>query len=73
METKLRRALVEHKIEIEQLKHANAKLQAKHDNFRDALLECEEWFDRFADCDCDQDGFIPNAEMKMLCMIREVL
>lgn len=37
------------------------------------LGECREYFDGRADADFDQDGLIPNAEMKLLCEIDEVL
>jgi regulator of sigma D len=43
-----------------------AKLEA-------ALNECVEYFDDRADADCDQDGYIPNDAMKMLCNINEAL
>lgn len=36
----------------------------------DALTECEEYFDNRADADCDQDGFIPNKEMRLLSVVR---
>jgi len=36
----------------------------------DALTECEEHFDNRADADCDQDGFIPNKEMRLLSVVR---
>jgi hypothetical protein len=38
-----------------------------------ALYECEAYFDNRADADCDQDGFIPNEEMKLLSEVREAL
>lgn len=38
-----------------------------------ALGEVREYFEERADADCDQDGFIPNTEMTMLCEIDEVL
>jgi hypothetical protein len=38
-----------------------------------ALQECEEYFDDRADADCDQDGFIPNKEMRLLTEVREAL
>ena len=39
----------------------------------DALHECEEYFDNRADADCDQDGYIPNAEMRLLQVVRDAL
>ncbi len=36
------------------------------------LAECEEYFDQRADADCDQDGFIPNEEMKLLSEVRKL-
>lgn len=32
----------------------------------DVLCECESYMDNRADADCDQDGFIPNEEMRLL-------
>ena len=40
---------------------------------RAALDECEDYFDNRADADCDQDGFIPNEEMKLLHVVRTAL
>jgi hypothetical protein len=37
------------------------------------LADLDEYFDGRADADCDQDGFIPNEEMKLLSQIRELL
>jgi hypothetical protein len=37
------------------------------------LSDLDEYFDGRADADCDQDGFIPNEEMKMLTRIRELI
>lgn len=39
----------------------------------EALLQCEDYFDNRADADCDQDGFIPNEEMRLLSAVREAL
>lgn len=44
-----------------------------HTSTLDALRECEEYFDQRADADCDQDGFIPNEEMKLLQVVRDAL
>lgn len=38
-----------------------------------ALQECEDYFDQRADADCDQDGYIPNEEMKLLTLVRDAL
>ena len=37
------------------------------------LAEVEDYFDNRADADCDQDGFIPNTEMKMLQEVRDAI
>ena len=37
------------------------------------LIECEEYFDNKADADCDETGFIPNKEMRLLTMVREAM
>ncbi len=38
-----------------------------------ALEEAEEYFDQRSDADMDQDGYIPNEEMKLLISLREAL
>lgn len=38
-----------------------------------ALNQCREYFEERADADCDQDGFIPNEEMRMVTEIDESL
>jgi hypothetical protein len=48
-------------------------LEKENDRLLGALDECLEWFEDRQDADCDQDGYIPNAEMKMAAMIREIL
>ena len=35
------------------------------------LEEVWEYFDNRADADCDQDGFIPNEEMRLLSLVAE--
>jgi len=37
------------------------------------LLECLDYFDHRADADCDQDGYIPNEEMRMQKNITDAL
>lgn len=37
------------------------------------LNECRGYFEERADADCDQDGFIPNDEMKRMISIDECL
>ncbi|WP_417834713.1 hypothetical protein [Thalassospira xiamenensis] len=38
-----------------------------------ALEESEEYFDQRSDADMDQDGYIPNEEMKILTVVRTAL
>lgn len=45
----------------------------KYQNIRSALLECLGYFEARADADCDQDGYIPNEEMRILVEIKEAL
>lgn len=49
------------------------KLRAENEKLRAELAECEDYFDNRADADCDQDGYIPNEEMKRLTSVREAL
>lgn len=55
----------------------NAKADANRVQPRGDLIEalqaCEEYFDNRADADCDQDGYIPNEEMKLLTLVRDAL
>ena len=44
-----------------------------YDALVEALNEAREYFDGRADADCDQDGFIPNEEMKILAEIDAAL
>ncbi|WP_454686873.1 hypothetical protein [Agrobacterium leguminum] len=37
------------------------------------LIDCEDYFEQRADADCDQDGFIPNDEMRLLSVVRDAI
>lgn len=37
------------------------------------LAECQSYFEARADADSDQDGFIPNEEMRIMVEIRDAL
>jgi hypothetical protein len=52
---------------------ANTRLVAASPDLLEALEACEEYFDNRADADCDQDGYIPNEEMKLLTLVRAAL
>ena len=52
---------------------ANARLIAASPDLLEALQECEEYFDNRADADCDQDGYVPNKEMRLLQVVRDAL
>ena len=56
----------EAKDEIDRLEALLGKLEG-------ALAECLDYFEDRQDADCDQDGFIPNEEMKMAQMVKEAL
>jgi hypothetical protein len=49
---------------IDRLEARTVGLENTIDTFRDLLLDIRDWVDQRADADCDQDGFIANAEMK---------
>jgi hypothetical protein len=51
----------------------NARLVASAPELFNVLAQCEDYFDNRADADMDQDGYVPNEEMRMLTAIREVL
>lgn len=38
-----------------------------------ALHEAREYFDNRADADCDQDGYIPNEEMRLLSLVNDAI
>lgn len=52
---------------------ADARLIATSPEMFDVLTQCEDYFDNRADADMDQNGYLPNEEMRMLAAIREVL
>ena len=39
----------------------------------EALTQACEYFDNRADCDCDQDGFVPNREMRLMQLCESAL
>jgi hypothetical protein len=64
--------------EVETLREGgrHEELKAAYERIKE--LECllgdlDDYFDGRSDADCDQDGFIPNEEMKLLTQIRELL
>jgi len=38
-----------------------------------ALKDVEDYLSGVADCDMDQDGYVPNQEMKLLVLVRAIL
>lgn len=48
-------------------------MSARHREMLAMLYDVAEFLDQRADADCDQDGFIPNAEMRLLSEVREVI
>lgn len=59
--------------EVERHSNAAAASRLYASEAKEALIECEDYFDNRADADCDQDGYIPNEEMKLLCVVRDAL
>lgn len=52
------------------------ELKAAYEHIKELeylLSDLDDYFDDRADADCDQDGYIPNEEMKLLTRIRELL
>ena len=58
---------------LQEMANEIAKLREENERLREALDECEDYFDNRADADCDQDGFIPNKEMQLLTTVRAAL
>lgn len=52
---------------------ADAKLIAASPDLLEVLLECEDYFDNIADADHDENGYIPNKEMKLLATIQNAI
>jgi hypothetical protein len=52
---------------------ANARLISAAPDMLDALEQCAEYFDKFADADHDQDGFVPNEAMQMLTLVMNAI
>lgn len=59
--------------ERDELLREKERLARERDEAREALIECEGYFDNRADADCDQDGFVPNKEMRLLAVVREAI
>lgn len=59
----------------EEIKYVRADLyeavQNKLKRYEGLLDELEDYFDQRQDVDCDQDGYIPNDEMRMLQLIQK--
>lgn len=61
---------------IELAGEKDEELKAAYERIKEMeflLCDLDEYFDDRADADCDDTGFIPNEEMKMLTRIREFL
>ena len=48
-------------------------LAEQHEKMLAALDDCLEYFEQRQDADYDQDGHVPNDEMKMAVMIRQAI
>lgn len=45
----------------------------RYERMEQALRSCLEYFDQRADADCDQDGYIPNEEMRLQIEVQQAL
>jgi hypothetical protein len=52
---------------------SNVHLLAAAPDMLDALEQCAEYFDKFADADHDQDVFVPNEAMQMLTLVMNAI
>lgn len=59
--------------EVSELENKLAKAEAYIKRLTEALDIATDYFDQRMDADCDQDGFIPNEEMKIMSAIEEAL
>ena len=61
------------KEDVSALEAQNKGLVATNKRLMEAVDECREWFLERADADCDQDGQIPNAELRMVGLIDHII
>ena len=66
-------ARIDWKAQAEAAEAAQREAIAEVARLREALETAREYFDNHADADCDQDGFIPNAEMRIVAEIDSAL
>jgi hypothetical protein len=58
---------------IEDMSRKILKLELAASLASSAMNEAAEYFDDLADADCDQDGFIPNREMRLHQEVEEAI
>lgn len=63
----------DYRVRLEDMAGELADAVKREEQLKNLLLELLDYFDQRADCDCDQDGFIPNEEMRIMMRIEEEL
>lgn len=63
----------DYRVRLEDMAGELCQAERRHEQLKNLLLEVLDYLDGRADCDCDQDGFVPNEEMRLLCRIEAEL
>ncbi len=71
--TGIRQVAITARTGFEEEDEANAKLIASAPELLGVLLDCLEYFEDLEDADHDQDGFVPNKEMRTAIIIKDVI
>jgi predicted transposase YbfD/YdcC len=63
----------DYRVRLEDMAGELADAVRREEQLTNLLHEVLDYLDQRADCDCDQDGFVPNEEMRLMMHIEEVL